>query len=52
MRTLPFLFVLLLMLILPGCEAIASIFQAGMWVGLLGAILVIGIIAFVVSKAR
>jgi len=52
MRTLPFLFVLLLMLVLPGCEAIAAIFQAGMWVGLLGAILVIGIIVFVVSKAR
>jgi hypothetical protein len=39
MRTLPFPFVLLLTLVLPGCEAIASIFQAGMWVGLLGALL-------------
>lgn len=52
MRLIPFLLVLLLTLFLPGCEAIASIFEAGMWVGLIGALLVVGIIAFVVSKMR
>lgn len=52
MRSIPFLLVLLLTLFLPGCEAIVSIFEAGMWVGLIGALLVVGIIAFVVSKMR
>lgn len=52
MRTLHFLLVLVLVLALPGCEAIVSIFQAGMWVGRIGGRLVIGIIAFIMSKAR
>lgn len=52
MRPIHFLLVLFLALALPGCEAIAAIFQAGMWVGVLGAVVVIAIIAFIVSKAR
>ena len=36
MRPIRFLLVLLLALAASGCEAIASIFQAGMWVGVLG----------------
>lgn len=52
MRPIQLLIVLLLAFALPGCEAIGSIFQAGMWVGVIGVLLVIGIIAFIVSKAR
>ena len=52
MRPIHLLLVLFLALALPGCEAIVSIFQAGMWVGVLGVLIVIGIIALIVSKAR
>jgi hypothetical protein len=35
-----------------GCEVIGNIFQAGMWVGVIMVVLVIGAIAFVASKFR
>ena len=37
---------------MPACAAIVGIFKAGMWVGIFMAVLVIGIVFFVVSKAR
>lgn len=45
--------VLLLVLIaiaLPGCAVAGGIFKAGAWVGALGIILVIGIVAILVAK--
>lgn len=48
----PIYFIIGLVFVLPGCEAIGAIFQAGMWVGVIGVLFVIGIIAFIVSKAR
>jgi len=35
-----------------GCQVVGDIFQAGMWVGVIGVILVVAIIGFVVSKMR
>ena len=36
---------------LTGCQAIEGIFKAGVWVGVIGVVLVIGIVAWVVTKA-
>ena len=47
-----FLLVILAVATLPGCAAIAGIFKAGVGVGIFMAILVVGLIFFVVSKAR
>ena len=34
----------------PGCAAIEGIFKAGMWVGVIVAVAVIGLVLFVVSR--
>lgn len=48
------LFVLLLLftVTLIGCDLIVDIFQAGVWVGVILVILVIGLIVWMVSKSR
>jgi hypothetical protein len=48
-RILP---LLLISLTLAGCQAIADIFQAGVWVGVVLVLVVLGAVAFFVSKAR
>ncbi|HEV8344173.1 MAG TPA: hypothetical protein VGR30_17605 [Candidatus Binatia bacterium] len=45
-------FLLLSALTLAGCEIIGDIFKAGVWVGVILVIAVIGIIAWIVSKSR
>ena len=35
-----------------GCQVVGDIFQAGMWVGVIGVVLVVAIIGFLVSKMR
>jgi hypothetical protein len=52
MRSLQIALLLLVALTLPGCEAIASIFRAGMWVGVIGVLLVVVLVGFIVSRAR
>ena len=42
----------LLALPLAGCEAIGDIFQAGMAVGVIIVLVVVGVIAFIVAKIR
>ena len=37
---------------LTSCEAIAGIFKAGMWVGVIGVILVVVLILYFVGKGR
>lgn len=51
MRVSPLLLVALV-LPLSGCEAIATIFEAGVWVGVLGVVLVLALVGFVLSRAR
>lgn len=52
MRALQFLFLGFLTLTLPGCEVIGTIFEAGVWVGVIGVVLVLAIIWFVLSRFR
>jgi energy-converting hydrogenase Eha subunit H len=35
-----------------GCQVIGDIFQAGMWVGVIGVVLVIAVVGFAVSRLR
>ena len=48
------LFVLLCLstVTLAGCEIAGDIFEAGVWVGVLGIVLVVVIVAFIASKLR
>jgi len=47
-----FLVVCLSTLMLSGCELAGDIFQAGVWVGVLGIVVVVAIVAFLASKLR
>ena len=44
--------VIVLAISVSACEAIGTIFEAGMWVGVIMVVLVLGIVAFVASKLR
>jgi hypothetical protein len=46
------LVLLSLVLFLPGCEVIGGIFKAGVWVGLLIAALVIGLIIYFMTRRK
>ena len=49
------LFMVVLLLIsalLSSCEAIADIFKAGVWVGVLIVVLVVGLIFWLISRAK
>ncbi|MBA2301102.1 MAG: hypothetical protein H0W08_00545 [Acidobacteria bacterium] len=46
------LLLLVLVLMSSGCEAIGNIFQAGVWVGVIVVVLVLGVIGFLVAKIR
>jgi hypothetical protein len=48
----PFVFLLLLTVALTGCEVIGDIFKAGVWVGVLLVLLVIGIIVWLVTRTK
>jgi hypothetical protein len=47
-----FVFLLLSTVALTGCEMIGDIFQAGVWVGALLVILVIGIVVWLVTRTK
>ena len=40
------------MLLFSGCEIIGDIFQAGMWVGVVLVVLVVGLVLWLIRKAR
>ena len=44
------LFLLVLLTSLSGCELVGDIFQAGMWVGIIVVVAVIGLVLWLVSK--
>ena len=46
------LLIVLLAVSTAACELIANIFQAGVWVGVILVVLVLGLIGFAVSKMR
>ena len=52
LTVLSFTFLLMLSVLLPGCEVIGDIFKAGMWVGVLVVVAIVGLIVWLVGKAR
>jgi hypothetical protein len=46
------LLLLAVVLLLSGCEAVVSIFEAGVFIGVIGVLVILGLIAFVVSMFR
>ena len=44
--------ILVLALATTGCELAAGIFKAGMWVGVLMVVLVVGLVLFAVTKLK
>ena len=47
-----FLILFSLILTLTSCEAIGSIFKAGLWVGVIGVALVVALVLFILNKMR
>jgi len=47
-----YLMLVCLMMTLSGCQAIADIFKAGVWVGIVIVLVVIFLIVFLVSRAK
>ena len=47
-----FVFLLLSPVVLTGCEVIGDIFKAGVWVGVVLVMLVIGIIVWLVTRSK
>ncbi|CAN5549995.1 hypothetical protein BH23BAC4_BH23BAC4_08530 [soil metagenome] len=52
MRGLPVVFLALVTMMLTGCEAIGAIFEAGVWVGVVLVLIVVGVIGFLFSKMK
>jgi hypothetical protein len=50
MRYSPILFILLIIVSLAGCELAGDIFKAGVWVGVLLVIAIIGVIVWAISR--
>jgi len=46
------LLLLALVLMSSGCEAIGNIFQAGVWVGVIVVVLILGVVGFIAAKIR
>ena len=44
--------IVLLAIVMSGCEAVETIFQAGVWAGVILVVLVLGLIGFVAAKVR
>lgn len=51
MRSIQWFVACVALLTLAGCETIGNIFQAGVWVGVLGVILAVVLLAWLVMKA-
>jgi cytosine/uracil/thiamine/allantoin permease len=51
MKNLLTLFLLLMMTALSGCSVIGDIFKAGVWVGVLAVVVVVGLIIYFISRA-
>jgi cytosine/uracil/thiamine/allantoin permease len=48
---LTLLAVAVVIILLPGCQAIGDIFKAGMWTGVFVVVIVIGLIVYLISRA-
>lgn len=52
MRTQPLLLLAVIAAVLTGCEAIGRIFEAGVWVGVIGIVAVIALVGLLISVLR
>jgi uncharacterized lipoprotein YajG len=50
-QTISIMTIFAAVILLSGCQAIGDIFKAGVWVGVLVVVGVIGLIIFIISKA-
>lgn len=41
-----------IMLFLSSCEIVGDIFQAGLWVGVIAVVLVVGLVVWLIAKVR
>ena len=46
------LLIVLVALSSSGCEAVEAIFKAGVWVGIIAVVLIIGLVVFIATKLR
>jgi hypothetical protein len=44
--------IVLLALVASGCEAIGTIFQAGVWFGVIAVVIVLALVGFIAAKVR
>jgi uncharacterized membrane protein YkvI len=51
-RTLAFILLVISTMTLAGCEIIGNIFEAGVWVGVILVVLVIGLVVWLLSRGR
>jgi hypothetical protein len=51
-RTLAFTFLVIWTITLAGCEIVGNIFEAGVWVGVILVILVIGLVVWLFFRGR
>jgi hypothetical protein len=51
-RTVLWTFLLFVVLTMTGCQAIMQIFEAGMWVGVIGVIILIGLVVMLIRMFR
>lgn len=49
---LPFFFVILCLALLNGCVSAGGVFESGFWVGIVLAVLAVGVVLWLVSKMR
>jgi hypothetical protein len=48
-----YLFIYFLLIVLcPGCAVVGGIFKAGVWVGVLAVLLILGVIVLVISRSN
>jgi hypothetical protein len=40
------------LLVLAGCEMIGNIFEAGVWTGIIGVVIIVAIVLFIVGRMR
>jgi hypothetical protein len=52
MRPLLLLALLLLTMSISGCEAVLTIFEAGVWVGIIGIVIILAVVGLIFSLFR
>ena len=51
-RTFAFTLLVISTVMLPGCELVGDIFEAGVWVGVILVILIVGLVVWLFARGR